>query len=576
MEIDFDELTPDFPYELGFDMKYIETIGKGAFGTVIHVFDFSSKKDIAVKVINKNMTKYSNINKIKEEISILRILNHPHIVKFYGYMETNNQLLIKMEYIKYGTLKEWIKRKEKISEEEASTIIGKILSAIEYLHRKRICHKDIKPENIMLSRENDLSSIKIIDFGLSKRNFDKFINYDYSGTYIYMAPELIKKKLYFNSIDIWSIGILMFILLNKGKHPFYVKGDNRDKIAKKIGEAKLNFYEKISPVAKHLLLKLLEPNPSWRYTASQAIKHPWITKNINDTPPVTFNESLLRTNKKILKDLFNTSLFMNFLSKKEEFKYITNKKYIEKYDYFNDDNKIKFIKRKEKSMDVYDIYNEVEENKSRRPKNCEEKLLYKRMETNKEKSHSLFFFFFGKFMKINNKPKYILDKRENKKAETNGKNLLINILKRYQSCKINKNKIKFENKILFFNPSGLKMNKNIIYILKNKKVKKSNSMENLVTFTSIKNNDKINGKNNGESKIKQKLGQPQKNNGSLSRKKSRNYFNKFKNLKRNNSSAKSKNIPLNYSENNNWIPLILPCLRKIGKRKENKNYNQNF
>ena len=78
----------------------------------------------------------------------------------------------------------------------------------------------------MISKKNDLNSIKIIDFGLSNNNFNNLINNDYSGTYIYMAPELIEKKLYFISVDIWCIGILMFILLNKGKHPFYKEGDN--------------------------------------------------------------------------------------------------------------------------------------------------------------------------------------------------------------------------------------------------------------------------------------------------------------------------------------------------------------
>ena len=211
MEISIDELKRDFPYELGTDMKYLETIDHGAFGTVLHVLDLSTNQDMAVKVINKNEIRYSHLDKMKEEVSILRILDHPNIVKFYGYIETYNQLLIKMEYIKYGSLKQWIKKKDKISEEEASIILKKILSAIEYLHSKQICHRDIKPENIMLSEENDLNSIKIIDFGLSAHNFDILINNDYCGTYIYMAPELIEKKLYFNSVDMWSIGVLMFM-----------------------------------------------------------------------------------------------------------------------------------------------------------------------------------------------------------------------------------------------------------------------------------------------------------------------------------------------------------------------------
>ena len=331
MEIDIKELDRDFPYELGIDLKYIETLDKGSFGTVLHVFDNKLKMDMALKVIDKTGKKNSYINKMKDEISILRKLNHPNIVNFYGFIETNNQLMIKMEYIKYGTLKNWINNRENINEEEASTIIGRILSAIEYLHGKQICHRDIKPENIMISRKNDLNSIKIIDFGLSSQNFDQLENHNYCGTYIYMAPELIEKKLYFLSIDMWSIGVLMFILLNNGKHPFYVKGDNLNQISQKIKNGKIEFYENISPMAKHLVKKLLEPNPSWRYTASQAIKHPWITKNKSDKPPVTFNELLTKTsNKKILKDLFNVCLFFNYICKKNNFKFINNENDIER------------------------------------------------------------------------------------------------------------------------------------------------------------------------------------------------------------------------------------------------------
>ena len=318
MEIDIKELEYDFPFEIGNDLKFIEIIDKGGFGIVLHVLDKQTNKEIAVKVINKIGKSHEYIEKKKKEIIILRKLNHPNIVKFYGFMETNNQLLIKMEYIKYGTLKHWINNRENITEEEASTIIRKILSAVEYLHNKQICHRDIKPGNIMISKKNDLNSIKIIDFGLSEDNFNNLSNNDYSGTFIYMAPELIEKKLYFISVDIWSIGILMFILLNKGKHPFYIKGDNDIEIAEKIKKGKIKFYENISPMSKHLILKLLEPNPSWRYTASQALKHPWITRNFNDSPPKTIND-IIESSNKILKDFLYTSIFLNFFKKKENY-----------------------------------------------------------------------------------------------------------------------------------------------------------------------------------------------------------------------------------------------------------------
>ena len=575
MEISIDELKRDFPYELGIDMKYLRTIDHGAFGTVLHVLDLTTNKDMAVKVINKNATRYSHIDKMKEEVSILRILSHPNIVKFYGYIETTNQLLIKMEYIKYGSLKQWIKKREKISEEEASIILKKILSAIEYLHSKQICHRDIKPENIMLSEENDLNSIKIIDFGLSAQNFDLLINNDYCGTYIYMAPELIEKKLYFNSVDMWSIGILMFILLNKGKHPFYVKGDTKREIAKKIKIGKINFYEKISPMAKHLILKLLEPNPSWRYTAIQAIKHPWITRNVNDIPPKTFNEILIRSNNiKILKDLFNTCLFMNFFLKRENFKYLINKKYIQKCAFFSEKNKIKMDKKRERCLNV----NTVEDDENNKNPYTGDYDNTKRGKT-KEKCFSLLTRNRGKSMKFDKMPKLTFDKRSYKKSKTNGVN---DILKKYQSSKIKLNKFKLinQNNILI-NASRRSIKKSTSQIYKFEKVRHY-SIKNYETLTANKNNsiyiykkineDSTNEKNNEDFKIKpissiQDLEKAHKIYQNLSSKKLRN-FPKLGNMKKINLFQRNSHISLNNIENSNGVPLILPNLGKLGKTKE--------
>ena len=575
MEISIEELKRDFPYELGIDMKYLRTIDHGAFGTVLHVLDLTTNKDMAVKVINKNATRYSHIDKMKEEVSILRILSHPNIVKFYGYIETTNQLLIKMEYIKYGSLKQWIKKREKISEEEASIILKKILSAIEYLHSKQICHRDIKPENIMLSEENDLNSIKIIDFGLSAQNFDLLINNDYCGTYIYMAPELIEKKLYFNSVDMWSIGILMFILLNKGKHPFYVKGDTKREIAKKIKIGKINFYEKISPMAKHLILKLLEPNPSWRYTAIQAIKHPWITRNVNDIPPKTFNEILIRSNNiKILKDLFNTCLFMNFFLKRENFKYLINKKYIQKCAFFSEKNKIKMDKKRERCLNV----NTVEDDENNKNPYTGDYDNTKRGKT-KEKCFSLLTRNRGKSMKFDKMPKLTFDKRSYKKSKTNGVN---DILKKYQSSKIKLNKFKLinQNNILI-NASRRSIKKSTSQIYKFEKVRHY-SIKNYETLTANKNNsiyiykkineDSTNEKNNEDFKIKpissiQDLEKAHKIYQNLSSKKLRN-FPKLGNMKKINLFQRNSHISLNNIENSNGVPLILPNLGKLGKTKE--------
>ena len=318
MEIYMNELNTESPYELSKDLKFIKEIDHGAFGNVIQVLETKKNLDYAIKVINKIGASTQLIKDMKEEISILKKINHNNIVKFYGYHETNNQLLIKMEYIKYGTLSNWMKNHHKISEDEASIIVGRVLSAVEYLHSMQICHRDIKPENIMISKENDLSSIKIIDFGLSAQQFNYLSNNEYCGTLLYMAPEQIEKKLYYFSVDIWSIGILMYMLLNNGKHPFYQKGDKKEDFINKIKSGKLNFINKISFMAKHLNHKLCEPNPSWRYSANLAIKHPWITRNPNDEIPLTFNEILSRNNsRKNANCLMMISIFLNYYKKKE-------------------------------------------------------------------------------------------------------------------------------------------------------------------------------------------------------------------------------------------------------------------
>jgi serine/threonine protein kinase len=166
-----------------------------------------------------------------------------------------------------------------------------------------------------------------------------------------MAPEQIEKKLYFISVDIWSIGILMFMLLNNGKHPFYVKGINKTDFSKKIENCKINFYNKVSPMAKHLIFKLLEPNPSWRYTAAQALKHPWITRNKNDEVPLTFNEILNKSNmKKVGRGILGSLIFLNFITKKK--KYMIDNKYIQVCSYYDERAKLRDKKKIEKCLDI--------------------------------------------------------------------------------------------------------------------------------------------------------------------------------------------------------------------------------
>ena len=561
-----DELTREFPYELGGNLKYIETIDHGAFGTVIHVIEISSNKDMAIKVINKAGARSSLIKKMKEEISILKKLNHENIVKFFGFLETNNQILIKMEYIKYGTLKHWIKNHKKITEEDASIILKHVLSAIVYLHSMQICHRDIKPENIMLSKENDLHSIKIIDFGLSAQNFDKLINNDYCGTYIYMAPEQIEKKLYFISVDIWSIGILMFMLLNSGKHPFYIKGDDKKDFVKKIEACKINFYNKVSPMAKHLILKLLEPNPSWRYTGAQAIKHPWITRNKEDEIPLTFNEILTKSNnKKMLRDLFNICLFMNYFNKNRK-KYNINKEYIDNCNYYDEKTKKKLIKKKEKCLDVLST-DEGDDDDSTNKISIENEFVENK--ENKEKTI------------INNGQNSIIFSSIKVK---NTKNKKLNNVKSSKNINYFNKKFLTDQKMNFnfkkFNMENISLINRKINLINNKN-NNNNNPRNANDLSLLKNNNSNNSLQNFNINIKNK----EINNNNLKKTKDEKIN---KNLKINNYNFKDghlrNNLPhivsprkrkefnlqeysLNNIENYNIVPIILPNIENIQKVK---------
>ena len=386
MEIDLDELqinNPENEYNLPENFIFINEIDQGAFAKVIHVKDIRTKKDFALKIITKSEYNTNYINKMKEDINILKKLHHENIVKYYGYIETINQLLIKMEYIKYGTLEKWLKRnKTNIIEEEASLIIKKVLSAIAYLHQHLICHRDLKPENIMFSKENDLNSIKIIDFGLSLQNCDSLCNSDYCGTLIYMAPEQIDKKSYYLSVDIWSVGILMFMLLNKGEHPFYNEEDTQEIFLRNLKEnKKKEFNNKISYMAINLMNKLLEYDPIKRYKASDALKHPWITRNPEDNIPQTFNEqlntfSIVNNAKKLMM----ISIFLNYFkinnllwkdkneTKRKECKksksiiYKIDDEYIKKCQLFSKEKKDKL---KELRIEYMDTKNEKEKSKEK-------------------------------------------------------------------------------------------------------------------------------------------------------------------------------------------------------------------
>ena len=321
MEIPFDDVNNDQPSLriLKAYYKINKVIGKGAFGIVYKAFELCSGRRVAIKQIKFDT---QNKNLVLKEIEVLKKVEHPNIVQYFNFLKEDNYMFIIMEFLEGGTLKEYIQENaENITEDTAREIIKQIFNALSYLHYScDVCHRDIKPENIMFSEKNNISSLKLLDFGLSSDSFESKLRQQNCGTLTYMAPEQISGVTYSKAVDVWSVGIILYMLLNKGKNAFYEKGDNSKVIIDKINNKEIKFDLincPISPIARHLIYKLLDKNPSYRYSARLALNHPWITKNKMDKIPMTLYDKLLVDENSLkLRMMLLVSSFMSFYKKK--------------------------------------------------------------------------------------------------------------------------------------------------------------------------------------------------------------------------------------------------------------------
>lgn len=274
--------------------EVIKQLGKGGYGKVYRVKHKKTGEIRACKQLSKLNTE--DIEKFKREINILIKMDHPNIIKMYEYYESKNNFYVIMEECSGGELFdkiiEHIDKEEMYSEREAAEIISQIMSAIEYCHSKGICHRDIKPENILcLQKEGDIENhLKVIDFGLSQETSVQQILKSKVGTAYYVSPEILSGN-YTSKCDIWSTGVILYVLLS-GDPPF--NGPSDDVIYSKIRKMKFEFpshkWKKISNEAKDLILHMLVPENE-RYTASQVLAHPWFNimkkkelQNLNFNP----------------------------------------------------------------------------------------------------------------------------------------------------------------------------------------------------------------------------------------------------------------------------------------------------
>ena len=252
----------------------LKLLGKGSFGEVWLVQHKILGKQFAMKIIEKNPL--IDVDLIINEINILKQLDHPNILKILEFHLTEDKFYIITDYLPEGELYDEIDKKSFFSEREAAYIIYQVLSAIRYCHKMRVVHRDVKPENIMImGRENGLLHVKLIDFGTAKLFNEKYKNKALVGSSYYIAPEVIRGK-YDEACDLWSIGVIMYILLT-GSPPF--NGESEDEILRSVSIGKydttLDTYKTLSNNAKDLITKLLRFNPAERITAKDALMHPW-------------------------------------------------------------------------------------------------------------------------------------------------------------------------------------------------------------------------------------------------------------------------------------------------------------
>ena len=271
--------------EKGNPKKYytpIKLLGQGSYGSVYEAQNIIFQNTVAMKIINKTDSKMDD-KEILNEINILKKLSHPNIVKIFEFYITKAHYYIVTEFCKDGELFSYIKNK--YSERQLAVLFYQIFSGLWYLHDNKMLHRDIKLENIMISgKEKDQSTgeelfwIKIIDFGTAKIFEKNKKEKDVVGSSYYIAPEVLKQN-YNEKCDTWSVGVILYMAL-VGKAPF--DGKNDDEIIHKI--AKGNYNNKESKLLNHssevrdLLSKLLEKDLSKRFSAKEALEHPWFKK----------------------------------------------------------------------------------------------------------------------------------------------------------------------------------------------------------------------------------------------------------------------------------------------------------
>jgi calcium/calmodulin-dependent protein kinase I len=262
-----------------------KAIGTGAFAVVKLAVEKESNLKFAIKCIMKSKLKPTDKVMLEREMDIMQKLQHPAIIGLHEVLDTAETLYLVEEFASGGELFEAIVNKGSFTEPEAAFIVWQVLDALNYMHKNGVAHRDLKPENLLLMGPEDAKGkliVKIIDFGLAKDfggEGEMKAMQTQAGTPDYVAPEVIRGDPYDKEVDLWSLGVITYVILC-GFPPF--AGDTPKELFDSILEASFDFpdpeWTDISKLAKNFIKHLLVVDPEKRYTAEQGLKDPWIQK----------------------------------------------------------------------------------------------------------------------------------------------------------------------------------------------------------------------------------------------------------------------------------------------------------
>ena len=270
-------------------------IGKGGFGEVWKVVHKQTNRVYVIKVIDKiSIFEQKLVDQMNREIEMMYKLNHPHVMKLVNHFEDDDKFYMIMPYAAKGQLYSLLRRQVRFDQRTAAQYMRETIEAVRYLHSfsPKIIHRDIKPENLLL---DDNYRVKLSDFGWANYQEENQLRKTFCGTPEYLSPEMIRKTGHNFSVDIWTLGVLLFEL-RTGYAPF--TGATQSELFMNIKKLKINWPVDFPPLAKNLVSKILKLNPKERLSIEEISSHAWFEKNPPLRPVLT---NYLTDEKEILE-----------------------------------------------------------------------------------------------------------------------------------------------------------------------------------------------------------------------------------------------------------------------------------